>query len=1380
MRQKTFIFYLCDTQTGNCYYYDINGVLKFANIHSGADVVLKNAPGEWMNIELGFMRNPYYFGLNRSFATPMKLTKETAKIVRELFYKGIGVEVPLTLIVFKYNDNVLPGDPIYKLYYKSQLDLPKFNDTVAESFDVNLMEGGIIQLLKAYENTQFQIPCDGSIPENVKINYDGMKVSDTLYYNISPFAPIGNYYKPVIALGANYVTNEGDNYNLVKNSPGYDNVATFGGTTTTVPQYVLLSPNYLVSFTEPTTVTIEGSIIVKKGTYSGDIGFNFFYRTNYNGANVSLIGVTTSNILLEGQQVYNFNTSIDLLPGERLFLFLTNNLGGTPLDTDTTLEVISGNINVSFTSKAKNTRAWGISAYDLLKLIVKNICAIGSTNIQTYNYQVNSALLQSKLNFIVNSGDALRASGDPSYQKFFNVTRLTSGTGTIIQNNYGPVIKTSLKDFHDSFGSILMTALGYETTGGNDMLFYEHLSYVLNTSNQIDIGEVAELKVEFAEEFTMSNLKIGYKSQSYDQKAGKYEWNTTAEWVANVKSFNKEVVKISKYRADAYGIEKLRGQITTNTSTTKNDSDNSVFITNVDRNSFIYDYYKAYFKSSAPGDLLADIIIQPLTIAASIKLPYQDGGYFQFDNDFAVLVIATPAYSSTNSCNITINGTISPDGHIPGTPLDTVIFKVWHNGVILYQETVTVSGVGTPIAVNHNFSQLIQTYDCIYVSCETSATGSVLLSSFSLTVGSLFVATGIPGVKIPGGVARKLLNFPSVTPSSNPFVPGVSVVQNSNQYYLYNELTSNNDFDLSLNINGRFLAPIGTNIVFRVYLNGIVIRTITQTGTGGILSFSITDIFPGNPYTFALGDVLFINVTTAGVSLADLSLVELIATSTYIKAFNLKRVQYNTVTGIPSLVKDAAGVVRYDLPGCPYNIEELTPKRMLNNWGAYIRGGLYNQPASSLIFQTLSKNEFLATYDNNGSVIENEDVLISNLASPLFYPYHFNFKTKVPVNFADLLTGAANAHIKFTFNGLEFYGFPISVKQKPALNESQEWKLLCSPVTDLNNLVNLNIDGINTLYMGPNSIGLSHLNPIQAVPEGQVLPAKYHTYNRNSFWYSEQVGNWLNQKNYWNPVQIGDPIPFQVITSGLAPVEYNVYKCDGTLVTTDTFATVTTGAIAPTYTLWETVIDTSVWTEGAYYIQIVAGGTVKLISEGLDVRANWPETLLFEYKNSKNVQSMVFSTGFTGSLRIKGYFDNNFKQKFKAAQFVDQVQDIDILNAIPFEVTDLYVGLDDGAPDYISRKASRIMLLDEVYIEGEQFTINEGSEWDTITVEGSPKKYQKIEIRPAVNQFGIAVNAGGIVNNVAMLVTVDAAAFGPNAGNASGSVSPDIIEVNIN
>lgn len=1383
MVRKTFIFYLEDTPTGKCWYLDQNKQPTLTNITAaGRDVSLPNSPSNWVGTELGFIRNLQYFGLNRSYASPQKMVGDVAYLIRELVYMGVGTEVPLTLTIFKYNDLGDPSGLTYKLYYKGPVDLPKLSDIFTEGVEVNLLEGGVAQLLKSYETTEFAIPCDGSIEENVKVNFDGLLVPDIFSYQIPTFSNTSNSSQ-YIQMGTVFLNNQGDNFGIIHSTTQDGN---------TLPN----STNFLFLSKSAIKLKITGSLTVSDIRTGGDytsggysaaaLKVGFGTDTHNTWANsYMIVGQNTPTINELGYEhitqtkTFNFSVEITLQANEKLNLVYANPIVANNANFAKFVKFEFGSFNISFASSCPSTRAYGIGIYDLFKLLVKQICQLASNNNITYNYNAESSLLEQYNYIIAHSGDAIRASGDSTYQRFYHPADIN---GNI---SYGPVLKTTLKDFFESISSILCAAMGPKKGAAVESLFIEELSSVFNSDSvDLDLGEVSNLKAEFSEKFMFSDLQIGYAPQNYDQKAGKYEYNTTAKWKAPINTLNKELVKISKYRTDSYGIERLRSNTGSNTSSTRNDSDNSVFLVSTNKDSYIYDYFKQYFNSLVTGAGLANNTnIKPIADRKNqpINLPISDGEYFQPNADQGIFIFNKSGYSATESCNLNIQGVFDSVNHVEGTETDKITFKLWLNGTVIYQNEIEYSGPNTPINIDYDFSQLLQFGDVIFVSSSTTVTGVAQINTSTLTIGTYVTMVGA-SIPVESGTAVKVISMGTVTPTSYPY-DGNSKVQYGFQYLIYNSLSVNNDFNIKFKIKG-YGDIEADHATIDFYINGQKLSEQVEipASAGGV--FDIEYTFSANPYSFNLGDILFYAINTSSGLNIQITNASIQFDSTHIKAYSLLRYNYSSLSGIPNLAIDADGNLRTDIAGAPYNIEPFTPKRMLERWMPFIESCFFDKVTGDLQIRTISKNQYLSTTYNGVSFTEFENKGILN-GKRLFYPIVFKFKTKVPSTFAEILSGSINSHIKFSFNGVEFYGFPIEVKQRPALNESQEWELLCSPKTKLEDLTNINVDGLKYITMGENSIYCPALSPVQFVPEGQVLPAKYHTKNRNQFWFIEQVSEWINQNNYWNPVQIGDVIPLQFITRGLDPVSYTVYSCTGDVYIEETnLDTVASPSVNEPYTLWQKDIDTSEWDEGTYYIRIKAGvGDIaaKLLSEGLHVKQDWAETVLIESKSTFNTQTVIFDAGYELSLRIKGSFNNKFKQKLTGAFFVDQPKDITILNAIPYEYTSLFLGSDDGIPDYAIKKAFRMLQLNGCKIEGEGYSLNEGvTEPEEIFIEGNPKKYYKIEIRPSKNEFGISVNADGIDTDSSIIATVDAEAFGPNALNLSGTTDPNITDVKLN
>lgn len=1362
MIRKTFIYFLLDTVTGRAYYRNAGGTISTLVITAGVtDVTLKDDPATWLDTELGFGRNLSYFGLFRGFTVPQEFVRSVKLMIDELFLLGVGTETPLSIAIFK--KNVLPasGEPSYKLYAKSPLDLSQIESTALESTKVNLLDGGVAQLLKSYENTVVEIPCDGSIPENFKVNFDGLKLPDTLYYNVTP---IKGFNGVAHILGASFINNEGDNFGVIKNST-FDEI---------VPGSLIDSSNYIVSFSKKTKVRVKGDITVTNNNDGEEVQFRLYWRKQ---APIVFPDELVPFTLITSQTRFTYDFEVELQPYEKLFLVYQM----TSVSSTDNNEIVSGGFSVSFNSQYPSTRAWAVNSYDLFKLIVKEICRIASTPTNTVSYPAESQLLQNYLNFALLSGDSLKASGDPNYKKYYYVNNNN-------QTSFGPVIKTTIKEFYESISAQLCAAMGNGFNGTSETVFFETLRTVFNNSAiSFSLGEVSKLKWKFSNNFSLSDFHIGYDPQQYDQRAGKYEYNTLLQMKAPIKGFSKEVKKISKYRWDSYGIERVRANINTGaqTSTTRNDSDNSVFGANIDLESFIYDYFNANFTSLVPDPDSAgttNIMFQRNVTGQQVNLPITDGDYFQPNTDMGIFVFSKVGYSASESCNVNIQGVINAVNRPSSAPADSITIKLWHNGNIVYQQTVTVTAVNTVVNINHSFTRSLQYKDCMYITAETTPYCEANINTADLTIGSYVSMSGV-NIPVLPGTPQKVLSLPTVIPTSKPYDTS-SVVNYGYQYFVFNSNIPNSTFKIELGVQG-YLENQVADFEIEIYINGVrQVEKITVPGSVSRINF-FQSLPSSITRSFSLNDIVFITASVYGSSLdVQLNSANIVFTSNYIKAYNLKRVNYDSLTGIPNVVTDDTGELRTDLPGCPYNIEQVTPKSLYKNWLDFIKSNFLDQVTGKMLFRSLSKNPYLSRTIGGVTITENtdEDILSANR---MFYPIEVEVETAVPIGFADLLTNSKNAHIHFTFMGRDFYFFPLELKQKPALNEMQTWRGLLSPSTSLANLVN--ITSFKMPEMGPNSIYCSSSSTVQFVPVNRTLDDKYHTYNRNGFLFQEQINNWLNKTDYTQPVQIGDPITLQFITRDLNPVEYTVYKLDGSIYEgPQNLDSVTSNAVNSPFLLWQYSIDTTSWGRGDYFIVVTAGVggiAAQLLSEPIQVltKEELDGTVLAKVQNSFNTQGLIFdgSTPFIGYMRFYGGYDNRFRQKYIGRFNVDQGQNINMLNAVPYETTTLFIGRNSGIPDYVAKKILRFLLMDSLELDGEGFSINEGAELEEVFYQGAPLKIQKVEIRPTKNKDGIVVDAGGIDDDFSMVVSVNAEAFGPNINNESGTTTSNLIEINV-
>lgn len=1370
MRSREFFqYYLCDYPNSSNFYVDVNGIVDTTNIPTP----LKYAPGGWMDTVLKYSRNEHYYGINRSYSFPLKFVRDGAAIIRHVYYMGRGIEQLLQLVVLRWNptqftapDGTIREADTWYLYYKGILDLPKMKDKVQEGIEVNVMEGGVIQLLKAYENAVFEIPCDGSIPENIKVNVDGILFNDTFHYTFSNCRPT---QAGVLVIPAIFQGNDGDNIGIIHNDPELEQPTGSGMT------YFQSSQNFLFSSIFGTTVRMTGSIIVQADWRQPSI-FYLYTTTNFsqplgvgnvsnsvglveNQLPVASVGFEPllSQVTVTGQMIFNFDISQTLGPNENLFLLFFNEFSNYPI------QIIGGSFDISFNSRYQASRVWGITAWDLFRLIIQQINQLASNFWQTFNYGVASTYLQEKLNWIVTSGDALRASTDPNYFQYYNAKTLNvANPNTQLYNQFqslGSVIKISLRDFFDIFNPIGNAALGNEKLSGQpEVLFFEQKTYIFDPSQvTLTLGEVSDFEIEPYYDAFFNWLKIGWPNPQLDQKQGKFAWNTTAQQQLPIKTVPKIMEIISKANADPYLIEYTRFNPTGAISTTNNNNDNSLFLLNTDFSSFVYDFYSAAFTSviqntSNPAN--TNYLLTQNMNMQGIFAPMLNGEYFVADNQPTIFVFNQAITSLPFTLNISFQCVLN------GLITDFTTIRFWINGTVVRTWiSPTVSGTNMPFnitepAFNNNFSL----GDSCWFTIDTTITGTVSIDTMTLAVsdgsGNYFTASMAGIFEVNTGSIRTLIPLAIVNPRKVSHIDPNQhpVVSWGFQYFRFIDVISNPQFNLAMTIAGLIQGGSGDNATFGLYLNGQSLGQVSYPGTSSQTAFGSTTTPVFNlPITFNEYDIIWVLGSATNLQ-AWVTNFSLTMTSISIKAYNLLRANYSNISGIQNAQT-------------AYNIEDFTPGRMLRTWGNWFRSILNNLAPDKLTFQTLDKNQFLSTTLSGVTITENANVNITDLDSPLFLALVFRFKTQVPLNFADILTGAANGYVQFSYLGNLYYGFPLEVSQKPSLNDTQEWTLIASPQNQLSQFVDLNFDGLNPNYLNlvANQIFIAHTCPIQFVPNGITKNPQYNFTHMDDDWYINQVQFWIHKENYFQKWQLNDTIPIQILTNGIGSANVLIYDCKARLIATVAMNPVIGSPLQAPYIQLEASINpTSLGlTTQVYYLVIQAGGATPVISEGIQFATTWPVSLLFQYSNSSNKQSTVWSTGYQGAFRAEGWIDE-FSAESKFTTYEDQPADITLLNAIPYRKFRLNISAPKGVPDWVWDKVKRIMLLDTVTIDGHAYTLEDNAKAEVKKTDSWPKRYWSIEIREAINAEGVTYDASGVVVSPIVIATIDLNAFQEN------------------
>jgi hypothetical protein len=528
-----FLYCIVDDQ-GRSYYIDNIGNV----VVSSLPVPLNYTPDGWQDKVINYAKSTEYQGMIRTFTIPLNFVRDGAKILRYLRY-NYGVQAVGDIVILKRDHD----DGKYKGYYKGAIDFSQFtyDDQKATA---QVMERGLSELIKANENTAYEIPLN--VPEVISVTFDGItlySVVNVINYKDSILNDIGQpdiniIYSSVIFIGLSVTDTETKYPSLVFNS-----VTTYLGVESTSAA----DPNgWLIKAQDRTTINLKGNI---KFRMAGSDGYRVLAYIKAGGTSREVDIIPLTPIPGTPQSIdRNFDVNITLDPEELLYIVVANTGSGagksTTFDTD-------NKFVLTYDYRKPATQVQCLRPFYVFSQLISKVT--------DGKYTASSNLLNNEaFNYVLTCGDALRGfmAGTPVDYK-------------------GPVLKTSLHDFFSAY----RTAFGIGMAN-RDVAIIEKRKYFSNDNNIIDLGEIANLQETPALDYIFNTIKIGWPEQTFDDVNGRSEFNTTHTYELPITRVVKELDLTSPYRADCYGAEFTRINLDSKT-TTDSESDNAIWMIHI-------------------------------------------------------------------------------------------------------------------------------------------------------------------------------------------------------------------------------------------------------------------------------------------------------------------------------------------------------------------------------------------------------------------------------------------------------------------------------------------------------------------------------------------------------------------------------------------------------------------------------------------------------------------------------------------------------------------------------------------------------------------------------------------------------------------------------
>jgi hypothetical protein len=495
-------------------------------------------------------------GMWRTFTNPLKYVKAAAFILRDQLYR-LGTERKLYQVIHRL-DKSFGGGWVHKFFYKGELDLSNADDSDTH-IAVNIMEGDLIKMFKAYEKTTFEIDID--VPEAVVVKHDGTFLKGNERFAVidpSYAHGIGTDHKEMIPMQRS-TSSEGYHFNIAfKSDPASITDANYsfiqGEDLTDSDKW-----NGLVTEDMTLSFHMEGTIRkLNFGVYGPRVGFDMILETN-TGRTFTLFNISHEFAPNFADAVpWKFtadSAQITLLKGERFFVYQT----ATSFQSNNAWQYEPDVIfEYKTLDRYKPTFVKGLRPAYVAQKLLDKMTGGGYTFTSTY-------LTTEWENLLITSGEAIR-----SYDTDGNLR--TGATA--------PKLKISWADFYDGYNVPCNLTEGIR----NQVLFIERKSDAFQSSIQLALGQVRDMKpsTSKAKDFQYNVLKIGYPNTDTQDVNGKNEFNVTQTYTSPITRDNKTLELVSKVWASMYEQEIVRVKFV-GKSTTDDESDNRSFFMHVEK-----------------------------------------------------------------------------------------------------------------------------------------------------------------------------------------------------------------------------------------------------------------------------------------------------------------------------------------------------------------------------------------------------------------------------------------------------------------------------------------------------------------------------------------------------------------------------------------------------------------------------------------------------------------------------------------------------------------------------------------------------------------------------------------------------------------------------
>lgn len=507
---------------------------------------LPQAPRGWEGQTLNWERGFEWYGVFTNYSNPLQFVNDGARVLKNIYY-NTGIEGNCQLYIEKHTNEVSTWG--YEEYYKGDIDFSRFKD-MKDYVEISITESGFLAKLKANETTNREI----EVTDNADViwvkmdgielkhrtnwtNLDNEVVKDDLVLSFK--VPSLVIYGTPTGVSFNLVPQDqlmllvGDVVNMYVNSGSVSQdvemVCDYNYNVSSVTSFGYFGLLYaILSPTSPSAISASTTYWIRQATVPLSAG----QSATYTGTDTQTITVPA------GMAV-------------RMVIGWFDNATFTTLNSSASVDVtaLSGSISGSLVNIGETTYIPALRSTKVLETLCEFIDA---------DVNVSDTPASNNSGYVLTSGDALR-------------------------NLEGSIMKTSFSDYLNAHNCMFNSAFYFDKVANEVQFRYKYGVFDVDEA-VMDLGEVNNIEVSPFIQEMFTKMRFGYPNNSYDDYNGKDEFNTENKFSTSIARVTNEKNLVSTYRADMYGIELTRINLTGKKEATE-DSDNDIFWLHIDDSS---------------------------------------------------------------------------------------------------------------------------------------------------------------------------------------------------------------------------------------------------------------------------------------------------------------------------------------------------------------------------------------------------------------------------------------------------------------------------------------------------------------------------------------------------------------------------------------------------------------------------------------------------------------------------------------------------------------------------------------------------------------------------------------------------------------------------